>query len=171
VLFLDEPTLGLDPQTRARIWDYIKKMAKNEGITVVLTTHYMEEAEHVCDRVGIIDYGRIMVLGTPEELKDSLGGYLVVMRVKDPPLDSIRGLPYVSGVKMNDGVVEITMKEAHLHLPDLLSRIPNVESVETRAPTLNDVFIKLTGRDIREEYTEDTGDWVESAVRYRQRGN
>jgi ABC-2 type transport system ATP-binding protein len=171
VLFLDEPTLGLDPQTRARIWDYIKKMAKNEGITVVLTTHYMEEAEHVCDRVGIIDYGRIITLGTPEELKDLLGGYLVVMRVKDPPLDSIRDLPYVSGVKLNDGIVEITMKEAHLHLPDLLSRIRNVESVETRAPTLNDVFIKLTGRDIREEYTEDTGDWVESAVRYRQRGN
>jgi ABC-2 type transport system ATP-binding protein len=171
VLFLDEPTLGLDPQTRARIWDYIKKMAKNEGITVVLTTHYMEEAEHVCDHVGIIDYGRIITLGTPEELKDLLGGYLVVMRVKDPPLDSIRDLPYVSGVKLNDGIVEITMKEAHLHLPDLLSRIRNVESVETRAPTLNDVFIKLTGRDIREEYTEDTGDWIESAVRYRQRGN
>jgi ABC-2 type transport system ATP-binding protein len=131
----------------------------------------MEEAEHVCDHVGIIDYGRIITLGTPEELKDLLGGYLVVMRVKDPPLDSIRDLPYVSGVKLNDGIVEITMKEAHLHLPDLLSRIRNVESVETRAPTLNDVFIKLTGRDIREEYTEDTGDWIESAVRYRQRGN
>lgn len=171
VLFLDEPTLGLDPQTRARIWDYIKKMAKNEGITVVLTTHYMEEAEQVCDRVGIIDYGRIIALGTPEDLKDLLGGYMVVIRVKDPPLDRIHDLPYVSGVKLNDGVVEITMKEAHLHLPDLLSRIRNVESVETRAPTLNDVFIKLTGRDIREEYTEDTGGWIESAARHRQRGN
>ncbi len=171
VLFLDEPTLGLDPQTRARIWDYIKKMAVNEGITVVLTTHYMEEAEQVCDRVGIIDYGRIIALGTPEELKDLLGGYMVVMRVQDPPLDALRGLPYVSGVTVNGGMVEVTMKEAHLHLPDLLSRIQNVESVETRAPTLNDVFIKLTGRDIREEYTEDTGGWVESAARYRQRGN
>ena len=171
VLFLDEPTLGLDPQTRTRIWDYIKKMAKSEGITVVLTTHYMEEAEHVCDRVGIIDYGRIIALGTPAELKDSLGGYMVVLRVHDAPLDAIRVLPYVSEVKLNDGAVEITMKEAHRHLPDLLSRIRNVESVETREPTLNDVFIKLTGRDIREEYTDDTGGWVESAVRYRQRGN
>lgn len=170
VLFLDEPTLGLDPQTRARIWDYIKKMAKNDGITVVLTTHYMEEAEHVCDRVGIIDYGRIIVLGTPGELKDMLGGYVVVVRAKNPSTESILGLPYVSGVKLNDGAVEIRMKEAHVHLPDLLSRIPNIESVETRAPTLNDVFIKLTGRDIREEYTEDTGDWVESVARYRQRG-
>jgi len=171
VLFLDEPTLGLDPQTRARIWDYIKKMAKSEGVTVVLTTHYMEEAEQVCDRVGIIDYGKIIALGAPEELKESMGGYMVVMRVKEPPLDIIGALPYVSGVKMNDGMVEITMREAHLHLPDLLSKVQNVEYVETRVRTLNDVFIKLTGRDIREGYTEDTGGWVESAARYRQRGN
>jgi ABC-2 type transport system ATP-binding protein len=171
VLFLDEPTLGLDPQTRARIWDYIRKMAKDEGVTVVLTTHYMEEAEQVCDRVGIIDHGRIIALGTPEELIESMGGYMVVMEVKEPPLDRIRALPYVSEVKLNDGMVEITMKEAHVHLPDLLSKVANVECVETRVPTLNDVFIKLTGRDIREDYTEDTGGWIESVARYRQRGN
>jgi len=170
VLFLDEPTLGLDPQTRARTWDYIRKMAQNEKTTVVLTTHYMEEAEQVCDRVGVIDHGRIIALGPPEELKQSLGGYMVVLRVRDPPLDKIRALPYVSEVKEVGGTVEISMKEAHLHLPDLLSKVPNVECVETRVPTLNDVFIKLTGRDIREEETEDSGGWVESVARYRQRG-
>jgi len=170
VLFLDEPTLGLDPQTRARTWDYIRKMAQNEKTTVVLTTHYMEEAEQVCDRVGVIDHGRIIALGPPEELKQSLGGYMVVLRVRDPPLDKIRALPYVSEVKEVGGTVEIAMKEAHLHLPDLLSKVPNVECVETRVPTLNDVFIKLTGRDIREEETEDSGGWVESVARYRQRG-
>ncbi len=171
VLYLDEPTLGLDPQTRARTWEYIKKMAQNEQTTVVLTTHYMEEAEQVCHRVGVIDHGRIIALGTPDELKESMGGYKVIIKLNDPPLERIRALPYVSEVKLNEGLVEITMKEAHLHLPDLLSKVRNVECVETRAPTLNDVFIKLTGRDIREEYTEDAGSWVDSIARYRQRGN
>jgi len=171
VLFLDEPTLGLDPQTRARIWDYIRKMAKKDQTTIVLTTHYMEEAEQICDRVGIIDHGSIIALGDPEALKESMGGYMVILRMKDAPLERIRALPYVSEVKMNDDVVEITMKEAHIHLPDLLSNLRNVECVETRAPTLNDVFIKLTGRDIREEAIEDSGGWVESVARYRQRGH
>ena len=171
VLFLDEPTLGLDPQTRARTWEYIKRMAQNEKTTVVLTTHYMEEAEQVCDRVGIIDHGQIIALDTPDKLKQAMGGYMVVLRVKNPPLETIRGLPYVSEVKEVDGTLEIAMKEAHLHLPDLLSKVPNVECVETRVPTLNDVFIKLTGRDIREEETEDSGGWVEAAHRYTQRGS
>ncbi|MCX5856018.1 MAG: ATP-binding cassette domain-containing protein [Deltaproteobacteria bacterium] len=171
VLFLDEPTLGLDPQTRARIWDYIRKMAQKEQTTIVLTTHYMEEAEQVCDRVGIIDHGRIIALGSPEDLKESMGGHMVILRMKEAPLDRIRALPYVSEATQNDDIVEITMEEAHLHLPDLLLNIRNVECVETRAPTLNDVFIKLTGRDIREEEIEDSGGWVESVARYRQRGH
>jgi ABC-2 type transport system ATP-binding protein len=84
VLFLDEPTLGLDPQTRARIWEYIKKMGQKEQTTVVLTTHYMEEAQLVCDRVGIIDHGQIMALDAPDNLKESMGGDLVVIRAKEP---------------------------------------------------------------------------------------
>ena len=170
VLFLDEPTLGLDPQTRARTWDYIKKMAQKEQTTVVLTTHYMEEAQLVCDRVGIIDHGQIMALDAPDNLKESMGGDLVVIRAKEPPLQKIHTLPYVKDVKINDGAVEITMKDAHLHLPELLSIIPGVECVETRVPTLNDVFIKLTGHDIREDSPEDSGSWVDSVARYRQRG-
>ena len=169
VLFLDEPTLGLDPQTRTRIWDYIKKMAQTEQTTVVLTTHYMEEADQVCDRVGIIDHGRIIAIGAPDELKASISGYLVLIRMQAPPLDLIASLPYVSDVKLNDGLVEIAMEEAHCHLPDLLSRLSGVECVETRTPTLNDVFIKLTGRDIRDEYSDDTGGWMESLQRYRAR--
>ncbi len=171
VLFLDKPTLGLDPQTRARTWEYIKRMAESEQTTVVLTTHYMEEAEQVCDRIGIIDHGRVIALGRPSELKEALGGYMVVLRVRDPPVERIRALSYVSDVKLNNGAVEIAMREAHLHLPDLLSRVPGVECVETRVPTLNDVFIKLTGRDIRDGGTEDSGGWVESVARLRQRGS
>ena len=171
VLFLDEPTLGLDPQTRARTWEYIKKMAQKEQTTVVLTTHYMEEAEQVCDRVGIIDHGQIITMESPKTLKESMGGDIVAIRVKEPPLERIRALPYVSEVKEKDGLVEITMKEAHLHLAELLAHVQNVECVEMRVPTLNDVFIKLTGRDIREDSTEDSGSWVDSVVRYRQRGS
>ncbi|MGP8154588.1 MAG: ATP-binding cassette domain-containing protein [Smithella sp.] len=171
VLFLDEPTLGLDPQTRARIWEYIKKMAQIEQTTVVLTTHYMEEAEQICDRVGIIDHGRIIELNSPDALKESMGGDMVVIKVKEPHLEEIRSLPYVSEVSQNNGLVEIMMKKANLHLPDLLACVKNVECVEMRIPTLNDVFIKLTGRDIREDSVEDSGSWVESVARYRQRGS
>jgi ABC-2 type transport system ATP-binding protein len=171
VLFLDEPTLGLDPQTRARIWEYIKRMAQVEQTTVVLTTHYMEEAEQVCDRVGIIDHGRIIELNSPDALKESMGGDTVVLIVKEPDLEKIRSLPYVSKAAVIDGMVEITMRKANQHLPDLLSHIQNVECVEIKVPTLSDVFIKLTGRDIREDAPEDPGGWVDSVVRYRQRGS
>ncbi len=170
VLFLDEPTLGLDPQTRARTWDYIRKMAQKEETTVVLTTHYMEEAQQMCDRIGIMDAGRIIALDTPGNMIDSLGGDIVRIIARNPPLDKIHALAYVTAVKIKDDTMEITMKSAHLHLAELLSLIPNVASVEMRKPTLNDVFIKLTGRDIREDAVENGGDWVESIARYRQRG-
>jgi len=171
VLFLDEPTLGLDPQTRARTWDYIRKMARRDETTVVLTTHYMEEAQSICDRIGIIDAGRIIALDTPERMIDSMGGDLVTISAPRPPLDAIRRLSYVSGIKTSGETMEITMKSSHLHLPELLSLIPNVASVTMRKPTLNDVFIKLTGRDIRQDAVENGETWIESVARYRQRGN
>lgn len=170
-LFLDEPTLGLDPQTRERIWDYIKKMAEKEQTTVVLTTHYMEEAERVCNRVGIIDHGRIIVLDTPDNLRESMGGDLVIIRAKEPPVEKIKALPYVTKVQATESAIKITVKEAHSHLAEIISIIPDVKCVETRVPTLNDVFIRLTGHDIREEYAEDPGSWIDSVARYRQRGN
>jgi ABC-2 type transport system ATP-binding protein len=170
VLFLDEPTLGLDPQTRARTWEYIRKMAQKEKTTVVLTTHYMEEAQLMCDRIGIIDAGRIIALDTPGNMIDMLGGDIVAVKSPNPPLDIIRALPYVSAIKTAGETIEITMKSAHLHLAELLSLIDHVASVEIRKPTLNDVFIKLTGRDIREEDVENGGSWVETIARYRQRG-
>ena len=170
VLFLDEPTLGLDPQTRARTWEYIRKMAQKEKTTVVLTTHYMEEAQQMCDRIGIIDVGKIIACDTPENMIDSLGGDIVAVRAPNPPPDQIRSLPYVSSIKSEGDLMEITMKSAHLHLAELLSLTPNVLSVEMRKPTLNDVFIKLTGRDIREEASENGGSWIETIARYKQRG-
>jgi ABC-2 type transport system ATP-binding protein len=131
----------------------------------------MEEAQQVCNRVGIIDHGRIIALNSPESLIESMGGDMVVIRAKEPPLEKIRALPYVSEVRENDGLVEITMKKAYAHLAELLAHIRNVECVEMRVPTLNDVFIKLTGRDIKEDSIEDSGSWVESVARYRQKGS
>jgi ABC-2 type transport system ATP-binding protein len=170
VLFLDEPTLGLDPQTRARTWEYIRKMKESEGMTVVLTTHYMEEAEMMCDRVGIIDRGKIIALDTPKALQKLMGGYQVEITAKDPPVEVIKKLPYVKTVEVDGEDVHIIMEDAHIHLPDLLSKIPNTQCVETRAPTLNDVFIKLTGRDIRDEGEDDTGGWMAQVHRYTQKG-
>ncbi|PKN20437.1 MAG: ABC transporter ATP-binding protein [Deltaproteobacteria bacterium HGW-Deltaproteobacteria-6] len=170
VLFLDEPTLGLDPQTRARTWEYIRAMAKREQTTVVLTTHYMEEAQHICNRIGVIDAGRIIALDTPEKMIDQMGGDIVAIQAPRPPLDIIRSLPYVSAVKTAGDTTEITIKSAPLHLAELLPLIPDIVSVEMRKPTLNDVFIKLTGRDIREDAAENGDSWVETIARYRQRG-
>ncbi len=170
VLFLDEPTLGLDPQTRARVWEYIRRTARKENTTVVLTTHYMEEAQQVCGRVGIIDQGKIIALDTPQNMIDSLGGDIVAVSAESPPLDRIRSLPYVSSVRMVDGLMEATMKSAHLHLAQLLPLIPGVKSVEMRKPTLNDVFMKLTGRDIREDGATRGENWVETVARHQQRG-
>ncbi len=170
VLFLDEPTLGLDPQTRGRTWDYIRKMAQKENTTVVLTTHYMEEAEAMCDRIGIIDEGRIISLDTPANMIDALGGDIVNIRAPLIPFETLGALPYVSSVKGAGQSVEITMKSAHLHLAELLLLIPNAASVEMRKPTLSDVFIALTGRDIREEAAPDSGSWVETMARFKQKG-
>ena len=169
VLFLDEPTLGLDPQTRARVWEYIRKTAQKENTTVVLTTHYMEEAQQMCGRVGIMDHGKIIALDTPQNMIDSLGGDIVAIRAASLPLDRIRSLPEVSSVQTADDLMEITMKSAHLHLANLLALIPGVQSVEMRKPTLNDVFMKLTGRDIREDSAARGESWVETVARHQQR--
>ncbi len=170
VLFLDEPTLGLDPQTRARTWDYIRKMAQKESTTVVLTTHYMEEAESMCDRIGIIDHGRIIALDTPNRLIDSLGGDIVSVQADAIPADAIRSLPFVTGVSVSGPTAQITLQSAQLHLAGLLQMIPQIKSVEMRKPSLNDVFIKLTGRNIRDDNLSSSDSWVETVVRHRQRG-
>jgi ABC-2 type transport system ATP-binding protein len=100
-----------------------------------------------------------------------MGGDLVIVRAPEQSLSGIRALSYVKKVILNDGAMEITMKDAHLHLPQLLSAISGIQCVETRSPTLNDVFIKLTGRDIREDSPEDPGSWIDSVARYRQRSD
>jgi len=154
ILFLDEPTLGLDPQSREHIWHYITKMVKEENITVILTTHYMEEADMLCDRIGIIDLGKIVVLDSPGKLKKVVGGDLVKLRIVKPKLDEVRKLGFVKSADFIDSIVTLKVVEADRHLQEILDVVGRVESVEMRSPTLNDVFLHYTGRQIREDAPE-----------------
>jgi len=154
ILFLDEPTLGLDPQTREHIWEYIKELATKECMTIMLTTHYMEEAEQLCDRVAIIDYGKIVVLDSPDALKNSVAGDVVKIKQKIPDIEKIRKLQYVMKAEEKDGMLYISIKDASKHLQDLLSNTGPIDFVEVRRGSLSDVFLHYTGREIREGEAE-----------------
>ena len=167
ILFLDEPTLGLDPQTREHIWEYIRKLATEKNITIIITTHYMDEADRLCNRLAIIDRGKIAVLGSPDQLKKDLGGDIIRIRIKNFNRESLDGLDYVRDIQKDDGGVSVTVRDAGLHLQDLLGRTGPVESVEVRPLTLEDVFIHYTGRAIREGAAE--GGWAEKAMQARLR--
>jgi ABC-2 type transport system ATP-binding protein len=162
VLFLDEPTLGLDPQTREHIWEYIKKLATEKNITIIITTHYMDEADRLCDRLAIIDRGKIVALGPPDQLKKDLGGDIIRMRVRNFSMESLMKLDYVKNVKKDDEGISVTVQDASQHLQDLLGRVGTVEAVEVRPLTLEDVFIHYTGRAIREGAPE--GGWAEKVM-------
>jgi len=164
VLFLDEPTLGLDPQTREHIWAYIARLAKEEKMTLVLTTHYLEEADRLCDRIGIIDYGKIVALDTPNVLKHGVGGDVVEIRKKDFSESLVKGLKFVKKVEQVENVIRLTVDDAHVNLQKLLAAVGTVESVEMREASLNDVFIKFTGRHYRGEGGEGEGGWAERAM-------
>jgi len=160
VLFLDEPTTGLDPQSRRQLWDIIRNFQRNGG-TVLLTTHYMDEAERLCDRLAIIDHGQVIAEGTPDDLIDRLGGHHVVEfeasgnSSDGAALDRWRTLPGVESVRHDDGLVCLTVREPHLTIPALLDAVESHGSqllhLTTRQASLEDVFVRLTGRHLREE--------------------
>jgi ABC-2 type transport system ATP-binding protein len=159
ILFLDEPTTGLDPQSRRQLWDIIREFQKAGG-TVLLTTHYMDEAERLCDRLAIVDHGEIIAEGTPPELIDHLGGHHVVEfavsgNSDGTSPDAWRGLPSVESVREDDGMVALNVKQPHLTIPALLDAIEKqgrtLQHLTTRQASLEDVFVRLTGRHLREE--------------------
>ena len=164
VLFLDEPTLGLDPQTRQHIWKYIARLAKEEKTTIVMTTHYMEEADLLCSRIGIMDHGRIVALGTPNKLKHEVGGDVVVLRQKDFDRSCLKGLKFVKKVKAEGEEVILTVDHAHENLQRLLKAVGLVKSVEVREASLDDVFLKYTGRKYKEDGEGGEGGWSERAM-------
>jgi ABC-2 type transport system ATP-binding protein len=158
VLFLDEPTIGLDPQTRRHIWDYLLHLRTQEAVTMFMTTHYMDEAEH-CDRIAIIDRGRIVALDTPDALKRLVGGDLITVVTSDPAhasekLQKAHGLQPRQGP---EGRLIIETPHGDQFIPQMMTTFANgsspveVFSVNLSRPTLEDVFIKLTGHAIREE--------------------
>ena len=151
VLFLDEPTLGLDPQTRNHIWDYLNDLRKREGITLFMTTHYMDEAEF-CDRIAIIDQGKIVALGTPSELKTRVGGDVVTITTPDTAvaMEQIRRVMQLECTQV-DGTLQVEVPDSASFMPRLFSELSvPITAVSARRPSLDDVFLKLTGRAIRE---------------------
>lgn len=170
VLFLDEPTLGLDPQTRTNLWEFITELPSKSNVTVFMTTHYMEEAE-VCNRIAIIDKGRIIALGSPEELKKTIGGDVIFIKTKDNK-KAKEEIERVFGLRVSERENELflTALRGDTCIPEIIRTIgEKVLSVRLQRPTLNDVFLKLTGREIRTEEVSGS-DTIREAVRsYRRR--
>ncbi len=166
ILFLDEPTTGLDPQSRRQLWDIIRTFQRAGG-TVLLTTHYMDEAERLCDRLAIVDHGQIIAEGSPADLINRLGGHHVVEfsvsgnhgSTGKPEFHAEkavwRSLPSVESVREDDGLIALNVKEPHLTIPALLDAIDKqgsaLQHLTTRQASLEDVFVRLTGRHLRDE--------------------
>ncbi|MDK2939883.1 MAG: type transport system ATP-binding protein [Methanolobus sp.] len=157
VLFLDEPTLGLDPQTRNHIWEYIKKLNQEKNITMILTTHYMEEADMLCNRIAIIDHGEIIAEGTPAELKAELGGDIVTLTFnsEDEAVKMVEHYKQNGSTKVTSTgtSIRITATDGERTIPELMKISTDlnlhIESVSLRKPTLDDVFLHHTGKNIR----------------------
>jgi ABC-2 type transport system ATP-binding protein len=159
LLFLDEPTTGLDPQSRRQLWELIER-ERSAGRTILLTTHYMDEAEQLCDRIAIVDHGRVIALGTPRELVRSLGAeHFVELTMRDGSgalsADTLAALPGVRGATADGQVWTLQVTAAHEALPAILATVDRsgaqIAELRTHTPTLEDVFVSLTGRRLRDE--------------------
>ncbi len=165
ILFLDEPTTGLDPQTRANLWVYLERLNKQEGLTIFLTTHYMEEADRLCHRLAIIDHGKIVAMGTPEELKKQIGGEVITLSFHEngkkqqeicaSATDILNNVDFVSGADCFDEGVNVYAKDGASAVPAVVRSLEEkglqIEKLSLTRPTLDDVFLKYTGRKIRDD--------------------
>ena len=169
VLFLDEPTLGLDPQSRTNLWEFISELPKRHKVTIFMTTHYMEEAE-ICNKIAIIDKGKIIAEGSPEELKKMVGGDVIYLKTRDnaKAIHEIKKILNLSAEEKN-GEIFIPVSRGDACIPRLISVLEDmVISVRLQRPTLNDVFLKLTGKTIRPE-TVSGGDELKESIRAHKR--
>ena len=161
VLFLDEPTVGLDIQTRRKIWGYIKKIRKDFGMTVFISTHYMEEADNLCDRIGIIDHGKIQVIDTPKSMKSAIGNEIISFNLvdgkanQDAIIDQIGKIEFVKEVKNKEGLITVFSTKSNEVIPKIFQESANLDmkirSLTLKQPTLDDVFISYTGHDLRDK--------------------
>jgi ABC-2 type transport system ATP-binding protein len=170
LLFLDEPTLGLDVQTRAAVWDYIRRLKDEFHMTLFMTTHYLDEADNLCDRIALIDHGRILKVGSPRELKASIGGDIVEVEVEDAAADlssRLYQLPHVKDVKKNGPEYRIKTELGEQTAPALMDALrlggAKVVRISISKPSLDQVYLEYTGRSIREEH-------VDAASRIPRRG-
>ncbi len=158
VLFLDEPTQGLDLQNRANIWEYIRSLKANTNLTLLLTTHYMEEAEALADRVGIMDHGKIVVEGSPDELINQMGTdniRIIGQGNPDAFCEAAKTLPYVESVNNSDGILQIGVDAGNRRLVEIVETATAnrfaIEDISVAKPSLGDVFLKYTGRQLRDK--------------------
>ena len=160
VLFLDEPTLGLDAQTRRAIWEYIKKMNKEEKTTIFLTTHYMDEADYLCDRIAIIDYGKILVTDTTSNLKNKVGNDVITLSCSNIKKlqKRLEKEDWINNTKLHDSMLTLGVRKGEEKIPVVIeiaqSLQVKIHSIIVRKPTLDDVFLHYTGRTIRDQNTE-----------------
>ena len=161
VLFLDEPTVGLDIQTRRKIWGYIKKIRKDFGMTIFISTHYMEEADNICDRIGIIDHGKIQVIDTPKSMKSAIGNEIISFNLvngkasQDALIEQINKIEFVKEVQNKQDRITVFSTKSNEVIPKIFQESTNLDmrisSLTLKQPTLDDVFISYTGRDLRDE--------------------
>ena len=160
ILFLDEPTLGLDTQTRRAIWAYIKKMNKQENTTIFLTTHYMDEADNLCDRIGIINKGKILIIDTTENLKNSIGNDVITLSSTNllKLAKKLEEQSWVKKTKIHDSFLTLGLEKGEEKIPIIIEIAQQLEikikSINLRKPTLDDVFLSYTGRTIRDDEKE-----------------
>tara|TARA_B100001750_G_scaffold243231_1_gene258055 strand:+ start:419 stop:1426 length:1008 start_codon:yes stop_codon:yes gene_type:complete len=161
VLFLDEPTVGLDIQTRRKIWGYIKKIRRDFGMTIFISTHYMEEADNICDRIGIIDHGKIQVIDKPKSMKSRIGNEIISFNLvggkenQDTLIDQISKVEFVKEVKNKQDFITVFSTKSNEVIPKLFQASASlgirIRSLTLKQPTLDDVFISYTGHDLRDE--------------------
>jgi ABC-2 type transport system ATP-binding protein len=157
VLFLDEPTLGLDAQTRRHIWEYIGRLNAEHEVTIILTTHYMEEADFLCQKIAIMDRGRFVALDTPEKLKDLLGGDVVSLEIQEDFsafAEELKSLDWVKSLKHHESLLTLTMEKGERRIPEIIQRAQksglSVTCVNLRKPSLENVFLHFTGKTMRD---------------------
>ncbi len=175
ILFLDEPTIGLDPQSRHVVWDFLRKLREGDTMTVFLTTHYMEEAEALCNRVAIIDSGKIIAIGSPDELKSQIPGNDIISltfeNLSEDLVDRIKALTFVHNVNMEDNNLRIYVDNGALNLPLLMDEIKSfggkILSATIHEQSLEDVFIHYTGKSIREEETKKVSLFIGAGIPQR----
>ena len=161
VLFLDEPTVGLDIQTRRKIWEYIRKIRQDFGMTIFVTTHYMEEADNLCDRIGIIDFGKIQIIDKPKSMKSAIGNEIITFSLvdgkanQDALINQIRKIEFVKEVKNKQDLINVLSTKSNEVIPKIFQESMNlginISSLSLKQPTLDDVFISYTGHELRDK--------------------